>query len=92
MGESDLLLAFLDLAKCCFRKRAKAGKGNGAGRLFFLVFSSDGPLLQQSEPTDFWDTVEATPPLTPELFAKSNVEFGDFSSVFFTAGSVSPFN
>lgn len=31
--ESSLLLVFLDFVECCFKKSARAGRGNGTGRL-----------------------------------------------------------
>lgn len=39
-GESSLFLAFLDFVECCFRNRARAGRGTGAGR---FAFNPDRP-------------------------------------------------
>lgn len=69
-GESCLLLAILDFVECCFKKRARAGRGRGASRLCRFTSTSDGAsgLLLWSESTEeFWATAgAATTLLTSE--------------------------
>lgn len=69
-GESGLLLAFLDFVECCFKKRARAGRGTGAGRLCCFTFTSDCTSgLRWWSTEEFWDTAgAATTLLTSEQF------------------------
>lgn len=50
-------LAFLDFAECCFRNRASAGRGRGAGR--FGIFASEGGSVLVSGFNNGIDAVEA---------------------------------
>lgn len=90
-GESSLVLVFLDFVECCFKKRARAGRGRGASRLCCFTFTSDGAssFCWWSESTEeFWDTAVLTLSLQFKEFKRTH---SLSVLIFFFVTTVSPF-
>lgn len=95
---SGSLLTFLDFVECCFKKRARAGRGRRTGCLCCFTFSFDGVSglrWGSTESTEeFWDSAATL--LTSEqsvltLFLQFNEFKGSLSSFPFLFVTDSPF-
>lgn len=87
-GEPGLLLLFLDFVECCFKNRARAGRGRGAGRLCCFTFISDcssGSKWWSESTEEFWGTAGVATLLTLEQsLLTASLQFIEFKQSFST--------
>ena len=80
--EPGLLLLFLDFVECCFKNRARAGRGRGAGRLC-LTFTSDCSSSLKWWSEEFWGTAGVATLLTLEQSLLTvSLQLTEFKSSF----------